>query len=76
MNPSNRQWFTVTLASDYSTLSVRTLRRAIQQGKLKASRSCPGGRWLIHRRNLDSFLMFGKCRLSPTERLQYEELTS
>ena len=76
MNLADRKWFTVAQASEYSTLSARTLRRAIKQGRLKASRNGSHGKWLIHRRNLDAFLLHGKCRLSPTEQAEYERLTS
>lgn len=73
---SNRQWFTVTLASEYSGLSERTLRRAILEGKLKASRTCSRGKYLIAKRNLDAFLMFGRCRLSSIEKHQLEEIAN
>ena len=69
----NRQWFTVTQASEYSGLSERTLRREILVGRLQASRISPRGKYLITRRNLDAFLMHGKCRLNDLEKHQLAE---
>ena len=36
---SNKKWMSIKEASNYSGLSVSTLRRAIDDGRLKASRS-------------------------------------
>ena len=76
MNLADRHWFTVAMASEYSGISERSIRRAVKQGKLKASRAGPGGRYIVHRRHLDSYLLFGKCRLNEAEKHQLTELVN
>ena len=74
LNLTDRHWFSVSLASEYSGLSERSLRRAIQKGKLKANRTSPGSRYIIHRRHLDAYLLFGRCRLNEAEKQQLAEI--
>jgi excisionase family DNA binding protein len=49
-----REYYDLNGASEYSTLSTTTLRRAIAAGRLVALR--PAGRLVISRKALDAYL--------------------
>lgn len=51
----DRQWFTVSGAADYSSLSAESIRRLLSSGKLTAHRPCKG-RILISRDELDGLI--------------------
>ncbi len=48
-----RYWFTVRQAKDHIGLSERTILDACRSGALKASQRVGGGRWRIHRDDLE-----------------------
>lgn len=48
-------WLNIKEASEYCSLSVSTLRRAVQKGTLKASRRT--GKLLFHRKDIDRYLI-------------------
>lgn len=49
-------YFRIPEAAAYSNLSIGSLRRAIADGRLKASRPLPRGPWLIAPPDLDAFV--------------------
>ena len=53
-NGNNEQWLSLNEVCDYSRLSPSTIRRAIQVGKLKASKTT--GKYLFKRSWVDTFL--------------------
>jgi len=59
-------WLNLSEASKYSGLSERTLRRAIRAGKLRSARQA--GKLLFKAEWLDKFILYGKQRLTATER--------
>jgi len=63
---SPRGWLTLKQASTYSGLSERTLRRAIQAGKLRSARKA--GKLLFKPNWLDRYILYGKQRVSPQEK--------
>lgn len=70
--PISGGWLDLRRASHYSGLSKTTLSRAIQAGKLRASKT--SGKILIRQTWLDKFLIFGSCRrLNFSERQQLED---
>ena len=52
-------WFAVNDGADYLKCSPRSLRRYIQDGKIKSYHTPTGG-VRLHRSDLDAFVMFGK----------------
>lgn len=69
---ANDGWYTMQEAIHHTKLSDRTLRRAIQEGRLRASQHT--GKILFRKAWLDAFLLFGKKRLNTAEQKQLEEL--
>ncbi len=65
-------WLNLSEASAYTRLSARTLRRAIQAGRLRSSQTT--GKHLFRKSYLNRFLLFGKIRLKSDERRELEEL--
>ena len=53
-NNAKQKWMTIKEAANWSRLSVSTLRRAIDEGKLKASHST--GKLIIRVEEIDRFL--------------------
>ena len=69
-----RQWFSLVQASAHSGISVQTLRRAIHAGRLNSNQAGGTGKYLINRRHLEAFIMFGKSRLNEQEKAILAEL--
>lgn len=70
--PLSRGWLGLSQAGRYTSLSKSTLSRAIQAGKLKASRT--SGKILIRRTQLDQFIFYGhNKRLTLIERKTLED---
>ena len=53
-NGQNEQWMSLNEVCEYSRLSPSTIRRALQVGKLKASKTT--GKYLFKRSWVDTFL--------------------
>jgi|APSaa5957512622_1039677.scaffolds.fasta_scaffold33907_2 excisionase family DNA binding protein len=60
-----RTWYNLREAGEYLRCGVTTIRRLIDEGKLKSYRldqvkeKCT---ILIHRKDLDSLVLFGRCK--------------
>ena len=63
----NSPWLNISNAAKYAQVSGTTLRRWIDSGKLPARR-VENGRLLIHRRDIDSLLLFGETKLNTNQR--------
>ena len=63
--PSSSRWLSLREAAAYSSLSQSTLRRLVIKGKLKCSRQC--GKLLFRIQWVDSYLQFGKLKLTSKE---------
>jgi len=70
--PSHDAWCTMQDAIHYTKLSDRTLRRAVQQGQLRASQET--GKILFRKAWLDTFILFGKKRLNTSEQQRLKQL--
>ena len=53
-NGQNKKWMSLNEVCEYSRLSPSTIRRALQVGKLKASKTT--GKYLFKRSWVDTFL--------------------
>ncbi len=64
-------WYTLREAGEYLRCGVTSVRRLIDEGKLKSYRlyqEKEKSTILIHRKDLDSLVLFGKCKgLNPRE---------
>ncbi|MBT4207033.1 helix-turn-helix domain-containing protein [Candidatus Woesearchaeota archaeon] len=60
-------WYTVKGACAYTGFKPTKIRGAIKAGKLKAYRE-DGGDFRIHQMDLDTYIMFGKNLLKPSEK--------
>lgn len=56
---TDRVWFTAPQAAEYAGCHVRTLQSALQAGELTGSQRVTGGRWRIHRDDIDAWLRGG-----------------
>jgi len=65
-------WLDIGEAARYTRLSESTLRRAINAGKLRVSDST--GKLLFQKRWLDAFLVFGRSKLSQTQKRKLDEV--
>ena len=74
-HPTSQVFFTTSAAAKFLNISLRTVQRAVKAGQLKARPISPG-RKLIHKRDLYAFALFGKSRLSASERKELEEYLS
>ena len=64
----------LSAASEYASLSVKTLRRAIDAGRLKYAR--PGGKILVKRSWVDQFICLGHARrLTTAERIELNAIS-
>lgn len=59
-------WLSVPEAAVYSSLSESTIRRFIDGGKLNIHRV--GGRILIHKKDLDAWILFNRQTLSGKQK--------
>ena len=60
-----RTWYTLREAGEYLRCGVTSVRRLIDEGKLKSYRldqEKEKSNILIHRKDLDSLVLFGKCK--------------
>ena len=64
-------WLTLKQACNYSGLGARTLRRAVDKGKLRCSKQT--GKLLFKPSWIDRFILFGKQRITATEKLTMDE---
>lgn len=53
---AGRHWFSTAQAAEYAGVSTKTIRRALEAGRLKGGQDVPGGKWHIHRDDLDAWL--------------------
>ena len=60
-------WYTVKEACAYSKFGNTKIRTAIKDGKLKAFRE-DGGDFRINKMDLDTYIMFGRNLLKPSEK--------
>ncbi len=68
-------WFTIGEAAAYIRFSIRQIHRWIDEGILKSKKINGGRKLLIHRKWLDSVVMFGKSdRLTPKEKQELNKL--
>ncbi|EFQ84688.1 DNA binding domain, excisionase family [Aeromicrobium marinum DSM 15272] len=51
-----RTWFSTAQAAQHSGWSSKTVLRALRDGTLAGSQRMAGGRWRIHRDDLDAWL--------------------
>lgn len=51
----NRRWFDLPGAAEYASVPVKTIRRAISDGKIPRARV--GRKFVMDRRDLDSWLL-------------------
>lgn len=60
-----RIWFTTGQAADYAGCNIQTVAEACREGKLRAGQPFggAGGRWRIHRDDLDAWLR-GETRVA------------
>ena len=64
-------WLDLQKATEYTSLSLSSLNRAIRSGKLKCSRQ--HGKLLLRRIWLDQVLILGHCkRVTPKQRIELE----
>jgi excisionase family DNA binding protein len=70
MKTQKSNWITLKEAIEYSGLGDSTIRNAIYNGTLKASRHT--GKLLFQKRWIDKWLMFGKQRLSSIEQAEFK----
>jgi excisionase family DNA binding protein len=61
-------WLNIREASDYTRVSTTTLRRWIVGGLLPGHRPHSDGKLLLHKREIDALLLFGKVRLTRPQR--------
>ncbi|WP_345802723.1 helix-turn-helix domain-containing protein [Microbacterium sp. AZCO] len=54
LQPDGGPWLNIVSSANYANVSPRTIRRAIQDGRLRASR--PARMWRILRADLDAFM--------------------
>jgi len=52
-------WYSIHEASSYLSVSERSIRRYIKDGKIKSYHTPTGG-IRLHKNDMDSFIMFGK----------------
>ncbi len=60
-----RTWYSLREAGEYLRCGVTSVRRLIDEGKLKSYRldqEKEKSNILIHRKDLDSLVLFGKCK--------------
>lgn len=55
-SPVGRIWFNTAQAAEYSGYHPTTIRHVLQAGELVGTQRKDGGRWRIHRDDLDSWL--------------------
>lgn len=56
MNLSDRIWFDTAQASEYAGYHRQTIVRALQSGELQGNQRKVGGKWRIHRDDLDAWM--------------------
>ncbi|MCF7801111.1 MAG: helix-turn-helix domain-containing protein [Candidatus Marinimicrobia bacterium] len=66
------EFLTLDEAAKIVRTSARTIRRAIQRGRCKATRV--SNRYLIHRKWLYAYALYGKTRLTSAEKDEIEYL--
>jgi len=59
-------WLTIKEAAGYAHVSPTTFRRWISAGFIPVHRPREGGKLLFHRKQIDSFILFGTFK--PTKR--------
>ncbi len=68
--PAASPWLSLDAAAGYSSVSVRTIERAISKGRLRSS--AVGSRRLVHRDDLDAWIVKGggggEARTAPPRR--------
>lgn len=57
----SRRWFSLAQASEYVSLSGKTLMKYIREGMIYGT--CKGGKWLIDRESIDRWLEEDKIRI-------------
>jgi excisionase family DNA binding protein len=64
-------WYSVKEACSYSGFKPTKIREAIKHGKLKTFRE-DGGDYRIHQMDLDTYMMYGRNLLKPSEKIQLQ----
>jgi excisionase family DNA binding protein len=67
-------WLNLHEASTYTRVSETTLRRWIEAGHLPAHRPNSDGKLLLHKKEIDAVLLFGKVKLTRPQREARKEL--
>lgn len=53
---NQRLWFSTAQAAEYAGCHVQTIRKAAAAGVLNGGQTAVGGRWRIHKDDLDAWL--------------------
>lgn len=68
----HQEFFTIRQAAEFLKISTRTLNRAIQAGRCRAHK-ISDNRTIIHKKWLYAFAIFGKSRLTASERKELQD---
>ncbi len=67
-------WLNIREASKYTRVSTTTLRRWIEASILPSHRPNSDGKLLLHKREIDMVLLFGKVKLTRPQREALKDL--
>lgn len=64
----DQTWFVVRTAATYANRTPYVILEALRVGELRGYQKKAGGKWDIHRDDLDHWIMGGSAETAPTTR--------
>jgi excisionase family DNA binding protein len=74
LDSNGSPWLNLPEASNYTKVSPTTLRRWIEAGLLPGHRPNSDGKLLLHKKEIDAVLLFGKVKLTRPQREALKDL--